>query len=339
MGVALVTVSRWVRGEVEPPISTLKEIAQILDCTLYELLGLSVPSVAGCRISDVQEKDGQRIMTVIIDKKESGKAMLTKNIHDRLHERADALIESAHECEKKYSDLKYKAQFSNGNHDPLNFDEEKWKRENSEVLTSLKLQQEEAEMRYSEIVSEYYGLDGHGIIALCEQRVKEHEKEIIKVSSPDYDVAEIDIWAAMSGDAEKAECKAQETKRLRWQIEEARHIKNLAMIDTAVVDYKLHFNEDGRLDTYSDITDEAVEFVKANYKEIAEYIRENEDSKVKSLKFDAYTRAMEFIDKFRGRPYYASRIHYFACCLADGTIDPERVIRVCDEWDQELSKE
>ena len=24
MGVALVTVSRWVRGEVEPPISTLK---------------------------------------------------------------------------------------------------------------------------------------------------------------------------------------------------------------------------------------------------------------------------------------------------------------------------
>lgn len=67
MGVALVTVSRWVRGEVEPPISTLKEIAQILDCTLYELLGLSVPSVAGCRISDVQEKDGQRIMTVVIE--------------------------------------------------------------------------------------------------------------------------------------------------------------------------------------------------------------------------------------------------------------------------------
>ena len=47
---------------------------------------------------------------------------MIKTIHDRLHERADALIESAHECEKKYDGLKYEAPFANGSDNPLDFD-------------------------------------------------------------------------------------------------------------------------------------------------------------------------------------------------------------------------
>ena len=264
---------------------------------------------------------------------------MIKTIHDRLHERADALIKSAHVCEKEYDGLKYEAQFANGNNNPLNFDEEKWKRDNVAVLMALKLQQEEAEMRYGEIVSDYYGLDGHEVVVFCDRRIKEHENDILKVSSPDYDVAEIDPWSFDCDEEEAKELKDREAKRLRWQIEEAKHIKHLAAIDTAVSDYKLHINEDGKLDTYTDLSDEAVSFIRSNCKEIEAYIRENEEFKARALKFDAYVKAMGFVDKFAKRPYYVSRAHYFACCLIDGTIDPERVIRVCEEWDRELQEE
>lgn len=64
MGVHIITVSRWVRGEIEPPISTLKEIAALLDCTVQELLGLDTFAMGGCRIISVQEKDGKKIITL-----------------------------------------------------------------------------------------------------------------------------------------------------------------------------------------------------------------------------------------------------------------------------------
>ena len=64
MGVRVVTVSRWVRGEVEPSLSTLKEIAALLDCSVQELLGLATFEIGGCRIVSVREKDGKKLITL-----------------------------------------------------------------------------------------------------------------------------------------------------------------------------------------------------------------------------------------------------------------------------------
>lgn len=66
MGVRVLTVSRWVRGEAEPAISTLKEIAALLDCSVQELLGLGTFEINGCRIVSVQEKDGKKLITLEI---------------------------------------------------------------------------------------------------------------------------------------------------------------------------------------------------------------------------------------------------------------------------------
>lgn len=64
MEVSIITVSRWVRGEIEPPISTVKQIAQILSCSVQEILGLESQELGGCRIVSVQEKDGKKIITI-----------------------------------------------------------------------------------------------------------------------------------------------------------------------------------------------------------------------------------------------------------------------------------
>ena len=48
----------------ELAISTLKEIAALLDCTVQELLGLDTFAMGGCRIISVQEKDGKKIITL-----------------------------------------------------------------------------------------------------------------------------------------------------------------------------------------------------------------------------------------------------------------------------------
>lgn len=64
LDVSTITVSRWVRGEIEPPISTVKELAQILSCSVQEILGLESQAISGCRIVGVQEKDGKKIITI-----------------------------------------------------------------------------------------------------------------------------------------------------------------------------------------------------------------------------------------------------------------------------------
>ena len=64
MEVSIITVSRWVRGEIEPPISTVKEITRILSCSMQEILGLESQELGSCRIIGVREKDGKKIITI-----------------------------------------------------------------------------------------------------------------------------------------------------------------------------------------------------------------------------------------------------------------------------------
>ena len=66
MGISVNTVSRWVRGESEPPISTVKELSAILNCSVQELLGIASPDISGCRILGVQYRDGKKILTIEI---------------------------------------------------------------------------------------------------------------------------------------------------------------------------------------------------------------------------------------------------------------------------------
>ena len=69
LGVASITISRWVRGEIEPSISVVREIATIVGCTVQEILGLEIPSIDGCRIESVQDRNGNKVLTVVVGKK------------------------------------------------------------------------------------------------------------------------------------------------------------------------------------------------------------------------------------------------------------------------------
>ena len=76
MGVTVLTVSRWVRGEIEPSISTVKKIAGILGCSVQEILGLEPSAVDGCRITDVQDVEGKKIIMIEVPRWEEKKMTL-----------------------------------------------------------------------------------------------------------------------------------------------------------------------------------------------------------------------------------------------------------------------
>ncbi len=67
MDVSVITVSRWVRGEIEPPISTVKALAGILGCSVQELLGLESQELDGCKIIGVRQEGKKKIITIEID--------------------------------------------------------------------------------------------------------------------------------------------------------------------------------------------------------------------------------------------------------------------------------
>ena len=83
MGVTVLTVSRWVRGEIEPSISTVKKIAGILGCSVQEILGLEPSAVGGCRITDVQDVEGKKIIMIEVPRWEEKKMMTLKEIKEK----------------------------------------------------------------------------------------------------------------------------------------------------------------------------------------------------------------------------------------------------------------
>ncbi|MEG1501986.1 MAG: helix-turn-helix transcriptional regulator [Synergistaceae bacterium] len=66
MGVTTVTISRWVRGEIEPSISNVYKIADVLNSSVVEILGLSLEKQSGCTML-VTESEAKRIITIEID--------------------------------------------------------------------------------------------------------------------------------------------------------------------------------------------------------------------------------------------------------------------------------
>ena len=80
--VSPLTVSRWVQGKAEPSLSTVMELSRVLKCKPQELLGLDLPnstSIGGCRIETVDEKDGDKILTIVVEgrKKHSPRPVVT----------------------------------------------------------------------------------------------------------------------------------------------------------------------------------------------------------------------------------------------------------------------
>ncbi len=72
MGLAVSTVARWSNGEMEPSISTVRKVADILGSSLAELLGISVrDEQRGCSIVRVKSEPGKKTITIEV-KEESG---------------------------------------------------------------------------------------------------------------------------------------------------------------------------------------------------------------------------------------------------------------------------
>lgn len=330
LGVASITISRWVRGEIEPSISVVREIATIVGCTVQEILGLEIPSIDGCRIESVQDRNGNKVLTVVVGKKKLS-GVTEKTIHDRISAREDFLIAEAQKYAEEYRSLELKAKCANGNTNPLNFDKERCKKENADFLIELRNKQEEAEMRYGEITDEYYKQNGRDLLELCDRRITEHTDEIVKISDSDYDVSDLWHWTNMDED----EVREREIKKLRWWIEEAKYLRRLIMIDCIISEYRLHFDEEGKLAASKDPNDNDLKFVKDNYQDIVTYLSEGEDFKEKSKRFEAYRKLIELMDELKERPYYAKKAHYKAVELIEGTSDPEIILSVCEGWAKE----
>lgn len=70
MGIAVSTVARWSNGEIEPSISTIRSIAEILGSSLAELLGITVrDEQRGCSILRVKSEQGKKIITIEVSEK------------------------------------------------------------------------------------------------------------------------------------------------------------------------------------------------------------------------------------------------------------------------------
>lgn len=70
MGIALSTVARWSGGGAEPSVSTIRRIAEILDSSMAELLGIETArEQKGCSILQVKNSPGKKIITIEISEK------------------------------------------------------------------------------------------------------------------------------------------------------------------------------------------------------------------------------------------------------------------------------
>ena len=107
------------------------------------------------------------------------------------------------------------------------------------------------------------------------------------------------------------------------------------MIDCIISEYRLHFDEEGKLAASKDPNDNDLKFVKDNYQDIVTYLSEGEDFKEKSKRFEAYRKLIELMDELKERPYYAKKAHYKAVELIEGTADPEIILSVCEGWAKE----
>ena len=68
MGLAVSTVARWSNGEQEPAISTVRNLSNILNCSMSELLGITVrDELKGCSIARVKEENGKKIITIEVE--------------------------------------------------------------------------------------------------------------------------------------------------------------------------------------------------------------------------------------------------------------------------------
>ena len=64
LGIAISTVARWLSGQQEPSIATLKQLTVILNCSFAELIGEPEHNeLKGCRIVDVKECNGEKLIT------------------------------------------------------------------------------------------------------------------------------------------------------------------------------------------------------------------------------------------------------------------------------------
>lgn len=65
MQVSISTVARWSNGEIEPTITTAKQICEILDVSLLDLLGIQGEGAS--QIIRVKKNVGEKIIVEITD--------------------------------------------------------------------------------------------------------------------------------------------------------------------------------------------------------------------------------------------------------------------------------
>ncbi|WP_158096031.1 helix-turn-helix transcriptional regulator [Cloacibacillus sp. An23] len=65
LGIAISTVARWLSGQQEPSIATLKQLTVILNCSFAELIGEPEHNeLNGCSIVEVKECGGEKLITL-----------------------------------------------------------------------------------------------------------------------------------------------------------------------------------------------------------------------------------------------------------------------------------
>lgn len=269
---------------------------------------------------------------------------MAKNFYDRLNRRDDELMKIIRDCEAEYSRLMYEGRLSGEYSTKVKaFDEYAWEKDNRDTVGKITAKGEEAEMRHSEYVSEYYSLAVRDIPKLCEDRIAQHKARIAEVSQPDYDMSKDDPFIEMCGSEEAAEIKERELRRLGWAIEEAKYIQDLARIDVIIPEYKLYIDEAGKLNTTlkytGDIPGDDITYIQNHREEIMEYIRDSVRFDKEVQKYEVYVKLLGYVEEFKDHPYCAKRIHYFASQLVEGAEEPEELLRICDRWAADIREQ
>lgn len=132
-------------------------------------------------------------------------------LKDKLLARLDELDKIVAECEVTYETMYYNAKF-NGTRPYYEFNGEQWEQDNADVLVPLLSRLEEASVKYDELADRCDSLEGKELAKHCDERTAQLKEEIQMLNALKRDLA-----------------NEKEVQRCRWQIEELRNIKNLAL--------------------------------------------------------------------------------------------------------------